>query len=219
MRPANVDLSVLELLCSKLCHDLVGPVGAVNNGMELLEDEDAQDMAREAVALAGRSAQQAATVLQFYRLAYGAAGGRSVEFSDARKHADALLAHSKIDVDWPALLPDGGLPLGVTKLLLNMLALAEEALARGGRIEVVMREAEDALEVETSARGTEARLREETLQALAPDFDVDELTPRSVQAYFTALVARRLGGELVLGLNTPDQVKLSVRLANSASAG
>ncbi len=71
----QIDLRVAELLASRLCHDLVGPIGAVNNGMELLEDSDL-DMAQDAVRLAGNSAEHASTLLQFFRLAYGMAGSR-----------------------------------------------------------------------------------------------------------------------------------------------
>ncbi len=89
-----IDMRVAELLASRLCHDLVGPIGAVNNGMELLEDEDL-GMSDDAIQLSASSARQAANILQFYRLAYGMAGGRiGGGLGDLRELATGFLASS-----------------------------------------------------------------------------------------------------------------------------
>ena len=104
------ELRLAELLASKLCHDLVGPVGAVNNGMELLAEDDLL-MGDEAVKLASSSAQQAGTVLQFYRLAYGASGGGVTDYGMVRDLAEKMLRHQKSELAWPEKLPAKRAPL------------------------------------------------------------------------------------------------------------
>jgi histidine phosphotransferase ChpT len=96
----DMDIRVAELLCSRLCHELVSPVGAINNGVELIE-EMGEDMAEEAIALISHSAGQAARRLRLLRLAYGAAGGEgAVGFADAQQAATAYFADGKISLDW-----------------------------------------------------------------------------------------------------------------------
>ena len=157
----QIDMRVAELLASRLCHDLVGPIGAVNNGMELLEDEDL-GMSEDAIQLSATSARQAANLLQFYRLAYGMASGRiGGDLGDLRDLATGFLASSKTTLDWTLGQPAGDLPEGLGKLLLNLIALGEECLPRGGTIGVTLFEGAAGLETAVTARGTGARLRDE----------------------------------------------------------
>ena len=99
--PLSVDPRVLELLCSRLCHDLVSPVGAINNGVELMEELEG-DMAGEAVGLVAESGRKAAARLRCFRLTYGAAGGQEgVPLEDGRQAAIDYLVGSKIALAWP----------------------------------------------------------------------------------------------------------------------
>lgn len=192
----KIDLQVAELLASRLCHDLVGPIGAVNNGMELLADE-AFDMAQEAVQLTGKSAEQAATALQFFRLAYGMAGNRQgSDLAPLRDLASRYLEHTKAELDWPAEPAPDGTPEACGKLLLNLIELAGSALPRGGTIGVSLSRGASGIDAEVKAVGADARLRDEDQAALADEVDMEELTPRNVHGYFTRLLARRLGGDL-----------------------
>mgnify|MGYP003836835651 CR=1 FL=1 len=212
MNALQVDLRVAELLASRLCHDLVSPIGAVNNGMELLEEDLDPEMVGDAVKLASGSARQASATVQFYRLAFGQAG-QQVEMDPAqlRRLAEGYLGPHKANLDWRAdqLISDG--PDGTGKLLLNLVALALEALPRGGTI-VAGADLSDGVHIGVSAEGQAARLRDESAAALRPDADVGTLTPRSVQAYFTQLVATRLGGKLAVQDET-DRLIFQVRLA------
>ncbi len=210
----QIDMRVAELLASRLCHDLVGPIGAVNNGMELLEDEDL-GMSEDAIQLSASSARQAANLLQFYRLAYGMAGGRiGGDLADLRELAAGYLASSKTTLDWAARPPAGEMPEGLGQLLLNLIALGDECLPRGGSLGVALSEGAAGLEVAVTANGTGARLREETQPVLTDDVIVDELTPRNVHGYFTRLLAQRMGSELLIVDNPgADTVRLSVTLA------
>lgn len=196
MRTLQIDLRVAELLASRLCHDLVSPIGAVNNGMELLEEDLDPEMAGDAVRLASDSARQASATVQFFRLAYGQAG-RQIELQgdEIKRLTEAYLAHHKANLDWRADAIGEGGPDGSGKLLLNMIALALESLPRGGTIATSADLARGA-RIVVVARGQGVRLREESRAALDADADIEALTPRSVQAYFTQIVARRLGGTL-----------------------
>jgi histidine phosphotransferase ChpT len=210
----QIDMRVAELLASRLCHDLVGPIGAVNNGMELLEDEDL-GMSDDAIRLSASSARQAANLLQYYRMAYGMAGERiGGDMGDLQGLAAGLLASSKTTLDWAAVgQPAGEAPEGLGKLLLNLIALGEECLPRGGALSVSLAEGSAGLEVAVTANGAGARLREETQPALADDVIIEELTPRNVHGYFTRMLAQRMGSDLIVDSPGADSLRLSVRLA------
>ena len=209
----QIDMRVAELLASRLCHDLVGPIGAVNNGLELMEDEDL-GMSDDALQLSANSARQAASILQFYRLAYGMAGGRIGDDLGALKDlAAGYLASSKTALEWAAGPPAGEAPEGLGKLLLNLIVLGEECLPRGGSLGVDLLDGAAGLEVSVTARGTGARLREENQPALAGDVVIEELTPRNVHGYFTRLLAQRMGSELIVDSPGADSLRLSVTLA------
>ena len=213
--PFMIDMRVAELLASRLCHDLVGPIGAVNNGMELLEDEDL-GMSDDAIQLSANSARQAANILQFYRLAYGMAGGRIGEdLGGLQELATGLLASSKTTLDWATVAqPAGDLPEGLGKLLLNVIVLGEECLPRGGALSVTLAEGMAGLEVAVTVQGAGARLREESQLVLVDDVIIEELTPRNVHGYFTRLLAQRMGSDLIIDTSgTDDSVRLSVALA------
>lgn len=208
----TIDLRVAELLTSRLCHDLVGPVGAVSNGIELMEDEGF-GMANDALALAANSAGQASSLLQFYRLAYGMAGIRQGnDLGPIRELAEGFLTHSKSQLDWPSGSAPGELPDGTGKLLLNMIALAAEALPRGGTVGVALAAAGSGIELDVKAVGADAGLRDDAKAGLEPGVAVTELTPRNIHGYFTRLLAQRCGGDLTVEELGPGAVKFAVVL-------
>lgn len=192
----TIDIRVAELLASRLCHDLVGPVGAVSNGIELMQDESF-GMADDALSLAAKSADQASNILQFFRLAYGMAGHRQgSDFGPVRELVAGFLSHSKAELDWSAGPVPEGAPDGTAKLLLNMVALAAEALPRGGTVGVSMGSGGAGFELEVKAVGADAGLRQEAEAALGDGIAVEDLTPRNVHGYFTKLMAKRLDGTM-----------------------
>lgn len=207
----TIDLRVAELLTSRLCHDLVGPIGAVGNGLELLGDDEF-GMADDAMKLTTSSARQASHILQFFRLAYGMAGARvGADYSAIRDLSAALLETSRSKLDWTAVAAPADAPDGMAKVLLNMIALGHEALPRGGRLKVEIVSAPGSIEARVTAEGQDAHLRPESLAGLQDDVDLDEMTPRSVHGYFTRLVAKRLGSDLTV--ETPDPNSLLLRVA------
>ncbi|CCQ74082.1 histidine phosphotransferase family protein [Magnetospira sp. QH-2] len=206
--PVMVDLKVTELVCSRLCHDLISPVGAVNSGIELLEEGDLA-LREEALGLVGRSGEMAARRLSFYRLAFGFAGSAdgSHGLGDIRKLADGYLSDGKVGLDWPG--GEGNVSRGGARLMLNMIQLAADCLPAGGRVSVQFGFLEEGLGVAISAHGKNARVRDDMTLAMSAAATLDDLTARNVQGYF----AQRLAEELDVSLEVADDHADEVRLA------
>lgn len=206
----TVETRVLELLCSRLCHELISPVSAIGNGLELMGD-DPGDMLGEIIALLRQSSSQASQRLKFYRIAYGL-GGDAVEsmgLTDVGAFVRGIAEEAKITLSWP----DGADALGraAVKVLLNAALMAIEALPRGGEVKTVVSAGSD-LDITISATGEGAQLWQESIAALEAGAGVDALTPRSVQAYFTRHLADAAGGSFSYDTDTADTVTLKARL-------
>ena len=135
----QVDLKVAQLLASRLCHDLVGPIGAINAGLELMEDGVAGGMGDDPAArdLLANSAGEASRRIAFFRIAFGigAGAGGEATLSEARELAGDFLAGGKAALDWPEEAPEqpsGGVDPSVVKVVLNLVLIAAESLPRGG---------------------------------------------------------------------------------------
>lgn len=186
----QLEFRVLELLASRLCHELISPVGAINNGVELLNDGDA-GFAHDATNLIGQSARRAAMRLQFYRFAYGA-GGVGGGAPDARALVAGILESGKVRCDWPAEFDALSPPW--QKLACNLTLLTAEILPRGGTVTL----ARAGSGVSAMAAGEAVNLTPELKAALAPAADVAALTARTIHAYFTARYAEHVGATLTL---------------------
>ena len=130
-------IDLASLLCSRLCHDLLSPIGALNNGIELLADEEDPDMRDKCLELLADSARASANKLKFFRLAFGAAGafGEEIDTHEAKVALAGLFgAEKRIELGW--MVSSDKLPKGAAKLLLNLALLAGDALVRGGRLDV-----------------------------------------------------------------------------------
>ncbi len=209
----SIDLRVLHLLCSRLCHDLVGPVGAINNGIELMQDFDA-GIEKEALSLISESATRVSERLQFFRAAYGLATGSAATAADARGLVGGAIEANRVTLEWSPndAVDQVALVEGGVKLLLNMVMLSTEALVRGGVVQVTLTQADGGLDAVVRAVGEGASFSDEVVAGLQDTTDIGELTPRTVHGYFTARIAESLGGRLDLDLASPDQVKVSARL-------
>lgn len=186
----SLGIRAVELLCSRLCHDLVGPVGAINNGVELLDDGG--DSGGEALDLIADSAETAAARLRLYRVALGAAGGQSLSAGDARAALEGWFRGGKVRLEWHAAPLDP--PPGLLKTALLAALLTEEALPRGGSIRVV----DDDTGIQVTGAGTGCALRPEMVPALAGQVPEAELGPRSVLSHATPLLARAYGLSFVV---------------------
>jgi len=202
-----LEMRVVELLNARLCHELVSPVGAINNGVELLGEED-PDFVRDAIQLIGQSARKASQRLQFYRFAYGttvsaSAGGGAPP--SGRDLSLGLFEETKVRCDWQA--GAATLPSDWQRLACNMLVLGGEALPRGGSV-VVRPLRAGASGIEVMAEGESVNITPEMRAALDPTVAVDQLTSRTIQAYFAARLAGQLGAVLALIEAEPQRALL-----------
>jgi histidine phosphotransferase ChpT len=186
----TVAMRVLELINARLCHELISPVGAINNGVELMAEEDADpDFQRDAMKLVATSAKTAAYRLNFYRFAYGSGRG-----STGKDAVLGLLEGGKAKADWTDAA--SALPMEWQRLACNMVVLAAEALPRGGSVQVAP--GPDGKGVVVNGSGDSVNLTAELRAALADGAAVDALTARTVHGYYTARVAESVGARLEL---------------------
>lgn len=203
----TVELRVLHLLCSRICHDLAGPTGAVINGIELIQ-ELGDDPDAEAMTLIASSARTASRRLQYHRVAFGLAQGAASSSDECRSLASELLEGSKIALEWRTGDANVGLSDSASKLLLNMILLAIESLPRGGRIEVALVPQPDGVAATVLARGEGARPSEEVSMVSGDSVTVGDLTARTIFGYLAARLAEDSSTRIDLGTPTPDTVEL-----------
>jgi len=192
-------LDLAALLCSRVCHDLISPVGAIVNGIEVMEEDKDEETKVFALDLIKKSARVASAKLQFCRLAFGAAGsaGAQIDLGDAEKAARGLLEDGKITLVWN--LPRELLPKNRVKLLLNMLLIGATTIPRGGTLKVdPLREGEGVPGFQVTASGLNARLTPNTVELLAgsPAHPVDA---HGIQPLYTGILARDCGLALWAG--------------------
>ncbi len=206
---------VVELLCSRLCHDLISPVGAVKSGLELLAEFD-DDPGGEAMALITSSAESASLKLRFFRVAFGLAGATQTDLplTEAKLLADAMVGSARTTLFWPGA-EDGVAPApGVVKVALNLILVAADMLPRGGTITARLAGGADNSNVSIDADAVDARVTDEARAAISGQVTDSDLTPRSVQGYFTWILLQRSGARLDLverpgeGLSLRTQIPL-----------
>lgn len=196
-RPMNsVDLA--SLLCSRLCHDLMSPVGALNNGLELLADETDPDMREKCLELLAESARATANKLKFFRLAFGAGGGfaEEIDTREAQAALEGLFgADGKIALGW--VVASDKLPKGAMKILLNLALLAGDALVRGGRLDVGVERGGGVIELAVRAEGPrillDPALRDTLLRG-----GQGTLEPRTAGAWLAHSLTAEAGGSIRL---------------------
>ncbi len=212
------DIRLVELICSRLCHELVNPIGAVSNGVELLS-EIGGGMDKEALGLISQSAKTAGQRLQFYRIAYGQASGVASEMSlaQAGELVRDVLASHRLSFEWPHAGPEGARRLGKSslKLLLNLTLIAAEALPRGGKVELAITPDGERVDVFLLAEGEPAGLSELTRSAFAGEAGLESLTPRTAHAYFAGRLAADLRLEVAV-TEEPGRVALKLSLPTVA---
>jgi histidine phosphotransferase ChpT len=191
------DLDFAALLVSRVCHDLVSPVGAVVNGLEVLEEERDAAMRADALKLVTSSAALAAARLQFARIAFGAAGsaGAELDLNEVGRTVCGLLEGSKTEIAWEAAPVNW--PKDWAKLLMNSALLAADCLPRGGRVRVTTSTESSAPGFLVRAAGQGARVHEDVEGALRGK-SLGSLDGRSIQPYLTYKLACLLSTELSL---------------------
>ena len=177
------------LLCSRVCHDIISPVGAINNGLELLDEGGADE---DAMKLIRASARNASARLQFARIAFGAAGsaGMVIDTGDAQTVAAAFLRNEKPEFEWNG--PRWLLPKNNVKLLLNLILIANGAIPRGGKISVTLDGVDSNPKFTISARGPMLRVPPKFLELHSGGRPDEAIDAHAVQPYYTLLLAREV---------------------------
>ena len=208
----SIDLAAL--LCSRLVHDMLSPVGALSNGIELLRDERDPEMRQRCLELLEQSATISTDKLKFFRLAYGAAGGfgEDVPVQEPRQLIEALVANNgRIELTWA--VAEATLPKPAVKVLLNLAAIAIDALPRGGQLDIGAERRGGAIEIAVRAAGDRIAFDETIGGALEGTLSPAELSGRTAPAYMIRQIAEGAGGglqyavsseALVMGAVLPD---------------
>ena len=204
----SADLRLAQLLCSRLCHDLIGPAGAINAGLELLADDGGGDDGT--VALLDSSARRITSQLTFFRSAFGLRGGghTTETVDDARSAAAALLTGSRMVLEWP---PGGEAPSSLLRLVLCLILTAVEALPRGGQIQVELGPGTGEFLAAVHAKGRGATLPAGVAEALGPGCSAESLSARNVPAAYAARLAALLGSVIELEPKELDALSLIAR--------
>lgn len=207
------ELEISALLCSRVCHDVIGPVGAIINGLEVLDDDDNEEMRDIAFDLIRKSARQASAKLQFCRLAFGAAGsaGAELDMGDAKEVVETFLQDEKVTLEWSA--PHETRPKNQIKLLLNLVLMGMSAIPRGGTLNVSVQG--DAMQVSVDGEG--ANVPQIAQQMIAGETPEDGLDARSVQLHYALELASALGLEITAD-GADGRVEVNARPRAEAAA-
>ena len=191
-------LDLAALLCSRVCHDLISPVGAIANGLEVLDDNPKPEDRDFALDLIRKSARTASARLQFCRLAFGAAGsaGAQIDLGDAQTMARGHIEDGKTTIAWnlPRLL----LPKNRVKLLLNMMVIAQQTIPRGGTLTVDPVGEGETMSFRVTATGLNARVQQNIADMLAGQAHAADA--HAVQPYYTRLLAEACGLKVALAV-------------------
>ena len=184
-------LDLAALLCSRVCHDLISPTGAIVNGLEVLEEKDSDEETKTfALDLIKRSAKTASVRLQFCRLAFGAAGSPNaqIDLGNAQAMARAFIEDGKTKLVWN--LPHALLPKNRVKLLLNMMIIAGQTIPRGGTLTVDPVGEGDSMGFRIAASGANARIPQTLPALLEGTSENGSVDAHAVQPFYTGLLAR-----------------------------
>lgn len=204
---------IAELLCSKICHDLISPVGAINNGMELLTDTSF-DMQDDALSLIGASSRQAAQSLEYFRLAFGGWGGGDeamTEFGLLRKMIAGHAMDNKLELTWRQKPEDSDRLLkSVGKLVLGLVLIATECARRTAALEIDLSNSSDRLQLFIKVTGDRCALHPETRNGFDQNLCVDDISVRNVVAYNCLQIS--LANQLALNFSdqSPESVEFNV---------
>lgn len=196
--PKNLNLTLsgpdlAALLCSRVCHDVISPVGAINNGLELLDEGGAD---ADALDLIRTSALNASVRLKFARLAFGASGsvGASIDTGEAEKVAkDFAIAEKKTEVTWSG--PRAIIPKNRVKLLLNLFLVAYSAIPRGGSMDIVLEDVETNPKFSITVKGRMLRVPAKYVEICSGTLE-EAVDGHTIQPYYTVLLADECGMEL-----------------------
>lgn len=205
-------LDLAALLCSRVCHDAVGPVGAIVNGLELIEEDDSPETRELSLELIRKSARQASARLQFARIAFGAAGsaGSSVDLGYARQLTEQFVQDEKVTLTWET--QRAYVEKNRVKLLMNLVVIALSAIPIGGTIHVSMQGEAENPSFLVEARGPKPRIGPHVIDLLAGRSESGTVDAHGFQVFYTGAIARAAGMRIDVAL-TDGLVTLSAQPA------
>lgn len=211
------------LLCARICHDLVSPVGALGAALEVFDDEDNLDMRDDAIDLIRVSSRQASAKLQFLRLAFGAGGSSPgiISTQQIMGLADGVYGDAKASLNWN--ITAEGLDKPAARVLLNLIMLAVQAVPRGGDVNIEGTVQAGMTRLNLVSTGPKARLSESVVKGLAGQAPEEGWDGRTVQPFYVGMIAReasgrveaRLGEERVEFVSLIPQQKEPIKPASS----
>ena len=214
---SETDIDLASLLCSRLCHDLLSPVGAMNNGLELLADEHDPAMRARCMDLLAESAKSAADKLKFFRLAFGAAGGfgPAVDPAEAKAVIEPLVTGSgRTTLEWA--VPAQLMPKRAVKILLNLVFIANDALVRGGPLFVGAELRDNEQEIVIRANGPRIILDSAVRDALEGKLDASLIDSRTSAAWMVRNLATRAGGLVQIAEPDAEHMVIGAIVRNEA---
>lgn len=193
--PAS-DSDLGALLVSRVCHDLISPVAAISNGLEILADEQDSQMREHAMRLIEHSVGQAKARLLFARMAFGAMGsaGAEIDLREVATVAEEFFRVGKAKLDWQS--PAAAVDKEIVRVLLNLAALGADCIPRGGLLSVKVETPRNAVAISIVAKGLKANLAPDIKEGLALATPPEDLTGRTIAPFVTALLAKRMGGAI-----------------------
>lgn len=195
-----IPFKLATLLCTRFCHDLAGPIGAFNNGLEYIEEADAV-MRDQALDLLGLSSKEAIARLQFFRQAYGIVNveGGEASLSSLKSLANDFLRTQKISLDWDDNYTDSlGVSVGpeTSRLILNMILAVSKNILKGGVIEIQVEKKDNGIEISTAAKGEKIKLSTELQEAIAGLITEQQINPRNIQFIFLNALAKAVNTKI-----------------------
>ena len=208
----KIQLRVAELMCSRLCHDLISPISAINNGIELMNEND-EGIIDSSIELLGTSAKQALDRLSFYRVAFGLAGGGAIiSWNEIRNILEIFAAERKTTIVWTRepQQPDENISQILAKLVVNVVFLAMECLPRGGVISVDNLEQKASEPIVVRLEGPKCNLRDDVQSGLIPDLPIEQLSVRNIVAYLATSFAICLGKSLKVRDENSNSIVITI---------
>jgi histidine phosphotransferase ChpT len=194
------------LVASRICHDLVEPMSAMIQGLEMLKSQDGAKPDPDAMSLLEHGVNKAWAKLEFFRFALaGSAAEGASSLNEGREVAHKLYSVLKPELAWQA--PDLAMPRQAVRVVINLLLVANECLPRGGAVTVAGKPGE----VRIEAAGARAKIREATAAALRGE-ESEELSGHTVLPTLTALLAQKCDVAVEIR-EGEEQVELLLRSA------
>lgn len=191
------DFDFSALLCSRLCHDLISPVGAIANGIEILAVEDDEYMRVEVMKLLEQSAGQTSDRLKFFRLAFGAAGGfgENIPLRDAENAIVSLYQNTPVDFKWISQIHE--MNKSAVKVMLNTVLMAGETLVRGGNLAVEINDQPSCVDVSVTVQGERVILQDGVKDALCGNLERDQIEAKTAPAFLAFKEVHKLNSRII----------------------